>query len=242
MDQLEEGEEPFYEDYRIAEFLDLKDWRTVEWDKKLLRFYQKAFECFKRFWTGRDPLRKFRLLVTPEMDGDRDHKKKLFPYELVKMMCKTPSIKKIVEFEKMVDQVGEDAAFDAYERDYLGKHWKMLVTENDPRTLCALALIWQRLSIVHGIQGVKFEQCWTRVQYEYSYYSYYDNGTSPISPSSPIHAIGGEYALYFWFQNAWDSNWRPKAATQERLLQCHKMTAEEADKLVQDFLKGDTKS
>jgi hypothetical protein len=53
-----------------------------------------------------------------------------------------------------------------------------------------------------------------------------------------MRAIGGGEGLYFWFQASSAQKWSYTAAKENNLLQCHKMTVEDADKLVQNFLKS----
>ena len=214
-------------DYRIASFLGLKaGWQGIEWDEKLFDEYQLAFTRFKTFWTERDPLRRLRFLVAPEMDGYYETNMKLFPYTLVSMMEDTPTIKKIVAFETAVDQYGADSAFTASEREFLRTHWVARNSEKDARVLCALALILQHLS------KSSYDKNWTKIQFEYSYYE-----RKNIVKKTRMRAIGDGCGLYFWFLISSAKKWSYSSAIEDNLLQCHKMTSVEADKLVQDFLK-----
>ncbi len=215
-------------DYRIASFLGLKeDWQDIEWNENLYDEYQLAFTRFKRFWTERNPLRRLRYLVTPEIDGYYETNMKLFPYNLVLMMEDTPTIRKIIEFEAAVDQYDEDSVFAASERDFLRTHWATRNTEKDSRVLCALALILQHLS------KSSHDKNWSKIQFEHSYYE-----GKNIVKNTKMRAIGGGEGLYFWFQASSAQKWLYTAAKENNLLQCHKMTVEGADKLVQNFLKS----
>lgn len=215
-------------DYRIASFLGLKeDWQNIEWNETLYDEYQLAFTRFKRFWTERDPLRRLRYLVTPEIDGYYETNMKLFPYNRVLMMEDTPTIRKIIEFEAAVDQYDEDSVFAASEREFLRTHWATRNTEKDSRVLCALALILQHLS------KSSHDKNWSKIQFEHSYYE-----GKNIVKNTKMRAIGGGEGLYFWFQASSAQKWLYSAAKENNLLQCHKMMVEDADKLVQNFLKS----
>ena len=212
-------------DYRIASFLGLnKDWKSVEWNAALYEEYQTAFTRFKKFWTDRNPLRRVSFLVAPEMDGYYETNMKLFPYGLVSMMGDTDTIKKIVAFENAVNQYEADAAFDAYEREFLRNHWKTRDDEKDPRVLCALALI------VHRLAGGQFNADWTKVQFEHKYYE-----NKKFIENPEVRPVG-KSGLYFWFLDAKDQRWRYVRATESYLLRCHKITADEANELVKKFL------
>ena len=163
---------------------------------------------------------------TSRLDGYYETNMKLFPYTLVSMMEDTPTIKKIVAFEIAVDQYGADSAFAASEREFLRTHWATRNAEKDARVLCALALILQHLS------KSSYDKNWTKIQFEYSYYE-----RKKIVEKPRMRAIGDGCGLYFWFQNASAQRWSSSSAIEDNLLQCHKMMSEEADKLVQDFLK-----
>ena len=215
-------------DYRIASFLGLKeDWQDIEWNENLYDEYQLAFTRFKRFWTERNPLRRLRYLVTPEIDGYYETNMKLFPYNLVLMMEDTPTIRKIIEFEAAVDQYDEDSVFAASECEFLRTHWATRNTEKDSRVLCALALILQHLS------KSSYDKNWSKIQFEHSYYE-----GKNIVKNTKMRAIGGGEGLYFWFLFSSAQKRSYTAAKENNLLQCHKMTVEDVDKLVQNFLKS----
>ena len=227
LDDVEEYKSSrFQNDYQISAFLGIHvDWEKCEWNQMLLQEYTCAFNLFKEFWGRPNSLQKFRLLVTPEMDGYYETSLKLFPYDLVSMFGDTDTIKKIVNFEKRVVELkSEDAAFNESERAFLNDHWDSRSSETNPRVLCALALI------VHRLASGDFEEEWNAVQFQC------DDSKKVDMDARCRHVGAGK--IYFWFR--WVSKkWLYTAATEDNLLKCHKMTADESDNLVRVFLKAD---
>ena len=230
LDDVEEYKSSrFQNDYQISAFLGIHvDWEKCEWNQILLQEYTCAFNLFKEFWGRPNSLQKFRLLVTPEMDGYYETSSKLFPYGLVSMLGDTETINKIANFEKRVIELkSEDAAFKESERAFLNKHWDSRSSENNPRVLCALALIVQRLA------GAEIAPKWTKIQYANIYYE----NKIPIASHNKM-GLGGNKS-FFWFMESDDKKWQYGLARESNLLQYHKMTPEEADRLVITFRGAD---
>lgn len=230
LDDVEEYKSSrFQNDYQISAFLGIHvDWEKCEWNQILLQEYTCAFNLFKEFWGRPNSLQKFRLLVTPEMDGYYETSSKLFPYDLVSMFGDTDTINKIVNFGKRVIELkSEDAAFKESERAFLNKHWDSRSSENNPRVLCALALIVQRLA------GAEIAPKWTKIQYANNYYE----NKIPIANHNKM-GLGGNKS-FFWFMESDDKKWQYGIARESNLLQYHKMTPEEADRLVITFRGAD---
>lgn len=230
LDDVEEYKSSRFEhDYQISAFLGMHvEWEKCEWNQTLLEEYTCAFNRFKTFWERPNSLQKFRLLVAPCIEGYFETSWKLFPYDLVQIFGNIGAIKKIVNFEKRVVVLkSAEAAFKESEREFLKAHWNWREFETNPRVLCALALI------VHRLAGGDFEESWTKVQFEHKYF---DNKDLIESPE--FRAVG-KSEFYFWFMDANDQRWRYSRAIEKYLLRCHKKTADEADELVQEFLKTD---
>lgn len=230
LDAIEEYRSSRFEyDYQISAFLGIHvEWEKCEWNQTLLDEYTCAFDLFKEFWGRKNSLQKFRLLVAPCIEGYFETSLKLFPYDLCRIFGNTDTIKRIVNFEKRVVLLkSADAAFNESEREFLKAHWDWRKFETNPRVLCALALI------VHRLAGGQFNDSWTKVQFEHNYF---DNKDLIRNPK--FRAVG-KSGFYFWFVDANDKKWRYRRATEDRLLDCHKKTADEVDNLVKKFLETD---
>ena len=227
------GQERFSADYQICSFLDrdkdTPEWWAVTWDNDIYVKYNDAFLRFKRFWERPNSIWKFRLLL--EFRGYYETNLKLFPLSLVEVMDNAEIVGKIIGFEEKVDELDVDRAFVQYDKEFLGKHWKIRNEESDSRDLCALALIVQRLS------ETDFVEIYNKVQFEHQYYVKKD-----IQENHNMCPVGSGQGFYFWFLSADASRWRYSEATSDHLLTYHIIGDEEADRLVQQFLKKNTNS